>query len=97
MNGPHPLQQYIPQQTTRQQPMQQMSQGMQFQNPVQKMNYIMQAMKNPAAFVKQNLPGIPDQIVNNPESVLQYMRKNYGVTDADIQQAASQIPQFPMF
>lgn len=71
-----------------------MSGGPQFQNPIQKMNYIMQAMRNPAAFVKQQLPGIPDQILNDPGQILQYMQQNCGVTQADIQRVASQIPRF---
>lgn len=67
-----------------------------FQNPMQKMNYIMQAMRNPAAFVKQNLPGIPADAFNDPtgNAVLQYMQQNMGLTQQDIQRAASQIPHF---
>ena len=67
-----------------------------FQNPMQKVNYIMQAMRNPAAFVRQNLPGIPADAFNDPtgNTVLQYMQSNMGVTQQDIQRAASQIPHF---
>lgn len=68
--------------------------GIRFQNPMQKMNYIMQALRNPAAFVKQHLPNIPDEIVNDPNRVLQYMQQNMGVTQQDIQNAQSQIPKF---
>ena len=67
---------------------------MQFQNPVQMMNCVMQAMQNPAAFVRQQLK-IPDQIPNDPNQILQYMQSNMGVTQQDIQWASSQIPQFP--
>lgn len=73
------------------QPAPQMS-GMRFQNPMQKMNYIMQAMRNPAAFVKQHLPNIPDAIANDPNQILQYMQQNMGVTQMDIQNAQAQIP-----
>lgn len=66
----------------------------QFPNPIQKLNYIMQAMRNPAAFVKQNIPGIPDQILNDPNMILRYMQEHCGVTQEDIQRAASQIPRF---
>ena len=61
--------------------------GMQFQNPLQKMNFIMQAMRNPAAFVRQNLPQIPQEAYNDPtgNGVLQYMMNNMGVTQRDIQ------------
>lgn len=73
-----------------------MMSGVQFANPMQKMNYIMQAMRNPAAFVRQNLPGIPEQAFNDPSgnTVLQYMQQNMGVTQQDVQRAYSQIPQF---
>lgn len=96
----HPLYQlmqngYGAQMPQAQQPMQQtmpMVSGIpQFQNPMQKMNYIMQAMRNPAAFVRQHL-NIPDQIANDPNAILQYMQSNMGVTQADIQNAAAQIP-----
>ena len=95
-----PLQQYIPQQMVRQAPQQPMISGMpQFANPIQKMNYIMQAMQNPAQFVRQHLSGIPEQAFNDPtgNAVLQYMQQNMGVTQQDIQNAASQIPQMPRY
>lgn len=63
-----------------------------FQNPLQKMNYIMQAMSNPAAFVRQNLPEIPNEILNDPNQILQYMKQNMGLTDQDIRNASMQIP-----
>ena len=65
-----------------------------FQNPIQKANYIMQAMQNPAAFVRQILPNIPQDISNDPNRILQYLQQNCGVTNAQIQQAAMQIPRF---
>lgn len=68
--------------------------GMQFANPLQKMNYIMQAMTNPAAFVRQHLPNIPEEAFRDPTGnrVLQYMQQNLGVTQQDIQNAQNQIP-----
>ena len=72
-------------------PTQQMS-GMQFANPMQKMAYIMQAMTNPAAFVKQHFPDIPDSISNDPNQVLRYLQNTRGITDQQIQMAANQIP-----
>lgn len=84
-------------QTPVQQPQQtQMNSGIQFANPIQKMNYIRQAMVNPAAFVRQHLPGIPEQALQDPtgNAVLQYMVSNMGVTQADIQNVRSQIPMF---
>lgn len=73
-----------------------MTAGMQFTNPIQKMNYIMQAMRNPSAFVRQHLPNIPDQAYSDPtgNGVLQYMIQNFGVTQQDIQNAARQMPKW---
>lgn len=78
------------------QPQPQQMTGMQFANPMQKISYIMQAMRNPAQFVRQNLPQIPQQAFNDPtgNSVLQYMMNNMGVTQQDVQNASGQIPRF---
>jgi hypothetical protein len=68
----------------------------QFMNPIQKMSFIMQAMQNPAQFVRQHIPGIPEQALNDPtgNSVLQYMQQNMGVTQQDIMNAQKQIPRY---
>jgi len=95
----HPLQQMLAQMSWQQMPTaqpQQMTSGIpQFQNPIQKMNYIMQAMRNPAAFVKQHIPNMPDEVLRDPtgNSALQYMQQNMGVTQQDIMNAQNQIPQ----
>ena len=68
--------------------------GMQFRNPMEKMQYMMQAMTNPAAFVKRAIPDLPDAIANNPQQILQYLQQTRGVTDADIQAAQRQIPRY---
>ena len=64
--------------------------GMQFNNPMQKMMYIMQAMQNPAQFVKQHIPDIPDEIQNNPNQILQYLQKTRGISNQQIQQIMNQ-------
>ncbi len=69
-----------------------MSGGIQFANPIQKMQYIMQAMQNPAAFVKQHIPDIPDSISGNPGKILQYLQETRGISNAQIQSIAQQIP-----
>ncbi len=98
MNGmTHPLQQFIPQQMTAQAQQQPMVTGIpQFMNPVQKMSFIMQAMQNPAQFVRQHLNGIPEQAFQDPtgNAILQYMQRNMGVTQQDIMNAQSQIPRY---
>lgn len=59
-----------------------------FQNPVQKMAYIMQVMQNPAAFVKQQFPDIPHEIQNNPGQIFNYLQQTRGaVSQEQIQQA----------
>lgn len=83
----HPLRQFMPQMMQRQTPMVS-------QNPFQRFGEMMAAMRNPMAFVKQKFPDIPDQILNDPNQVLRYMQQNCGVTDQDIQMAASQIPRY---
>jgi len=67
--------------------------GTSFINPMQKVAYIMQAMTNPAAFVKNVFPDIPDQIQNNPNQILQYLQRTRGITQQDIQNAQNQIPR----
>ena len=92
MNGVHPLQQYIPQQMQRQPNVG----NMQMNNPMQMMAAAMQAMRNPQAFVRQYIPGIPDEAFNDPtgNGVLQYMMNNLGVTQQDIRNVQRQMPGF---
>ena len=47
-------------------------------NPAQKMQMAMQAMQNPAQFVKQLFPDIPDEIMNDPAQIRQYLQKTRG-------------------
>jgi hypothetical protein len=53
-------------------------------NMYQRMGNIMQAMRNPVAFVKQSFPDIPDQISNDPNAILNYLQKTRGITDQQI-------------
>lgn len=86
----HPLQQYIPQQLQKPQV------PVNYRNPFRMMQSFALAMQNPVAFVKQNLPEIPEHVFNDPtgNSVLQYMMQNLGVTQQDIQNVSNQIPRF---
>jgi uncharacterized protein YneF (UPF0154 family) len=52
----------------------------------QKVNQIMQSMQNPAAFVKQQFPDIPDNILNDPNQILQYLKQTRNISDEQIQQ-----------
>ena len=52
----------------------------------QKVNQIMQTMQNPAAFVKQQFPDIPDNILNDPNQILQYLQQTRNISNEQIQQ-----------
>ena len=69
--------------------------GVQFQNPMQNVTNIMQAMINPAAFVRQRFPDIPDNIMNDPNQVFNYLQQTHGQVSQDqigqAQQMAGQI------
>lgn len=75
---------------------QQMNQGnaisFQAMNPIQKANALMQAMQNPAAFVKQAIPDIPAEIQNNPTQILQYLQQTRHITNNQIQNLINQNP-----
>lgn len=58
-------------------------------NPVQLMQYAMQAMRNPAEFVKQHIKDIPADIQNDPNQILLYLQRTRGLTNQDIQHALS--------
>lgn len=66
----------------------------QFHNPVQKMQYIMQAMRNPAAFVRQAIPDLPQSISNDPNQILRYLQQTRGISDQQIQMLVEQMPNF---
>lgn len=104
MNGfDHPLQKMLAQQMmgqsqqvpTMPQPRPMVSGIPQFANPMQKMNYIMQAMRNPVQFVREHVSGIPESAFNDPtgNSILNYMQQNMGVTRQDIMNAETQMQQ----
>lgn len=62
--------------------------GPMFANPMQKVSYILQAMQNPAAFVRQHFPDIPSNISNDPNQVFNYLQQTRSpVGDQQIQQA----------
>ena len=61
-------------------------------NPIQKMNLMMQALTNPAAFVRQAFPDIPAQIQNNPNQILQYLQQTRHISNEQIQNLLNQTP-----
>ena len=65
-----------------------------FQNPMQKMNYVMQAMWNPRQFVQQAFPDIPNEISGDPNRILQYLQQTRNITNEQIQNTINQMPRF---
>ena len=61
-------------------------------NPLMKMQYMMQAMRNPAAFVRQAFPDIPVEIQNNPNQILQYLQQTRHISNQQIQNLINQNP-----
>lgn len=62
-------------------------------NPMlQRLGVIRQAMANPAAFVKQQFPDIPDDISNDPRQILSYLQQTRGIGNEQIQQLMGQFP-----
>lgn len=74
-------------------PIVQQSQGPVFQNPIQKVQYIMRALTNPAAFVKQEFPDVPDNIASDPNQVLQYIQRTRGISNDQLAQIMNQYPR----
>lgn len=62
-------------------------------NPMQRMQMMMSAMRNPGAFLKQKFPDIPDQIMHDPNQIMQYLQQTRGISDQDIRNASAQIAQ----
>ena len=57
-------------------------------NPMQFMANFMKAMMNPAAFVKQYFPDIPQEIQNDPNQVFNYLQQTRPqVSNQQIQEA----------
>lgn len=52
----------------------------------QRANQIMQTIQNPAAFVKQQFPDVPDNILNDPGQVLSYLQRTRNIPTEQIQQ-----------
>ena len=61
-------------------------------NPLMKMQYMVQAMRNPAAFVRQAFPDIPAEIQNNPNQILQYLQQTRHISNQQIQNLINQNP-----
>lgn len=59
-----------------------------FRNPAERAQYIMQALMNPAAFVRQQFPDIPNNIQNDPSQIFNYLQRTRNpVSDQQVQRA----------
>lgn len=73
-------------------PQQQSGYAPMFNNPIQKVNYILRTLTNPAAFVKQQFPDVPDNILNsgNSEQILGYIQQTRGIDNNQLRQILGQ-------
>lgn len=62
-------------------------------NPLQKMQYFMQAMTDPAGFMVQRFPDIPQSIRNDPPRIMQYLQQTRNISNEQIQQTNYQMQQ----
>ena len=62
-------------------------------NPMQRMQMFMQAMMNPAAYIRNQFPDIPVEIQNNPGQILSYLQKTRGISNQQVQQAQNDMQQ----
>lgn len=61
-----------------------------YQNPMQRAQIIANAMRDPVSFVKQQFPDIPENIINDPNAILNYLQQTRGSKFAqDMQQVCS--------
>lgn len=74
MSGNMPMRQMMPQPT----------------NPMAQMAQFMQAMQNPAAFLRQKFPDIPAGM-NDPNQIYNYLQQTRGFTDQQAQQSRQQM------
>ena len=54
-------------------------------NPMQRLNQVMQAMRNPVPVILQAFPDIPAYMQNSPDQMLQYIKQTRGISDQQIQ------------
>lgn len=54
-------------------------------NPMQRLNQVMQAMRNPVPVILQAFPDIPAYMQGSPEQMLQYIKQTRGISDQQIQ------------
>lgn len=60
--------------------------GLNLISAYQKVNQIMQGLQNPVAFVKQQFPDVPDNLLNDPNRVLQYLQQTRNISSDQLKQ-----------
>lgn len=63
-------------------------------SPTQKLNQVMQAMRNPPSVIYQAFPDIPLYMQHDANQILQYLKQTRNISDYDIQNIYNQIPKF---
>lgn len=62
-------------------------------NPIQRFQYMAQALANPVAFVRQQFPDVPEELLTDPNRVLQYLQQTRGISNDQINQIVNQMPR----
>ena len=60
---------------------------MYMQNVMQKASQMMQQFQNPQMLLQQIMPGIPQEIRNDPNQIISWLQQNGKITDQQIRMA----------
>jgi hypothetical protein len=61
-------------------------------NVAQRIGIAIQAMRNPAAFARQQFPDVPDQYANDPGQFLNYIMQTRNISQEQVNQVSAQYP-----
>lgn len=61
--------------------------------PSGRLSMLLQALNNPVAFIRNAFPDIPENMMNDPNQILQYLQQTRGIPDYEIQRLINQIPR----
>lgn len=61
---------------------------------IQQAQAIYQSMRSPQAFVKQQFPDIPNEIMGDPQRILSYIQQTRNISDEQLNQIAAQMRQY---
>ena len=63
------------------------------QNIMNRANMMMKQLQNPQQLVRQMMPGIPEEIQNDPNKIISWMQQNGKITEQQIQMARQMMGQ----